>query len=149
MPSIPGEWSILGLSVTTVSIIYTFMPIVLQKTFHRWSHEWELEQITFDGCNWSTSEYRQYFGLHTARTRGISRFCTEDSACTPRISGFDTAGTPCTRGSVLLILPVLAVFGRSVLLILAALAVFRPPVLQYSQYSEHETYSILPGILGV
>ena len=44
----------------------------------------------------------------------------------------NTAGTSCTRGSVLLTLPVLAVFRPTVLLILPVLAVFRPPVLQYS-----------------
>ena len=51
--------------------------------------------------------------------------------------------------SVLLILPVLDVFGPSVLLIPPALAVFRSPVLQYSQYSKYEMYSILKSILGV
>ena len=58
-------------------------------------------------------------------------------ACTPRISGFDTAGTACTRGFVLLMLPVLAVFGPTVLLIHPVLAVFRPPVPESSQYSEY------------
>ena len=28
----------------------------------RWSHEWELEQITFGRGKWSTFEYWQYFG---------------------------------------------------------------------------------------
>ena len=54
----------------------------------------------------------------------------------------DTVGIACTRGSPL-ILPILASFGPSVLLIIPVLQVFRPPVLQYSQYSEHEMYSIL------
>ena len=40
------------------------------------------------------------------------------------ISGFDTAGMACTRGSALLVLPLLAVFGSLVLLILPVLAVF-------------------------
>ena len=40
-----------------------------------------------------------------------------------------TAGTACTRGYVLLILPVLAVFRPSVLLILRVLAVFAPSIL--------------------
>ena len=50
-------------------------------------------------------------GTFTASTRIISRFCAADTACAASISGFDTAGTACTRGSVLLILPVLAVFS--------------------------------------
>ena len=45
----------------------------------------------------------------------------------PSISGYDAEGTARARGSVLLILPVLAVFGPSVLLILQVLAIFRPP----------------------
>ena len=56
-------------------------------------------------------------------------FSIKNAAFTPRISVFDTAGTACTRGSVLLILPVLAVFGQSVLLILPVLAVFGHSVL--------------------
>ena len=47
----------------------------------------------------------------------------------PSILDFGAAGTACTRAFVLLILPVLAVFGPSVLLILQILRVFRPPVL--------------------
>ena len=50
------------------------------------------------------------------------------------ISDLCAAGAACTRDSVLLMLPVLAVLGSSVLLILPVLAVFRPPVLQYSHY---------------
>ena len=46
-----------------------------------------------------------------------------------KCSGFDTTGTACTRGFVLLILSALAVFGPSVLLILPVLAQYLPPVL--------------------
>ena len=45
------------------------------------------------------------------------------------ISDVRTAGTACTRGSVLLELPILPVFEPSALLILPVLAVFKPPVL--------------------
>ena len=55
----------------------------------------------------------------------------------------------CTRGSVVIMLPVLAVFGPSVLFILPVLAECRLPALEQSQYSEHEMYSILESILGV
>ena len=76
------------------------------------------------------------FGLHvlrnTARTRIISIFCTADTA----ILGV-------FRGPILRVLLALAVFGPSVLLILQVLRAFRPPVLQYSQYSEYAMYSIL------
>ena len=77
-----------------------FLRIVAENA-HRWSHEWDLEQIT---C-W------QYFGnaRNSASSRSIARFCTADAVCTPSISGFDTAGTACARGYVLLILPVLPV----------------------------------------
>ena len=62
----------------------------------------------------------------------------------PSISSAGTAGTARTRGSALFILPVLAAcdYESSALLILPVLAVFRPPVMQYSQYSEYEMYSI-------
>ena len=71
-----------------------------------------MEQITFSWSNWSTWSAGSISGLHTANTRTISRFCTADIACAPSISGVYTAGTACTRSSVLPILPVLAVFGH-------------------------------------
>ena len=50
--------------------------------------------------------------VHTASTiNSISRFFAADPACTPSISGFDTKGAACTQGSVLVVLPVLAVLG--------------------------------------
>ena len=54
-------------------------------------------------------EYSQYFEVHILRTLPILH------------SRRGSAGTACTRGPVLLMLPVLAVFGPSVLLILAVL----------------------------
>ena len=69
------------------------MPIVWQKTRVGDSHEWELEQITFAGGNWSTSSIGGISGICTANTLGVSRFCTADIACAPSILGFDTAGT--------------------------------------------------------
>ena len=65
---------------------------------------------------------------------------------TPSISDVRTAGTTCTQGSVQLTFPILAELGPSALLIHPVLAVFRPPVLQYSEYSEYEIYSILGGV---
>ena len=50
--------------------------------------------------------------------------------------------------SGLLILPELAAFEPSVLFILPVLAVFGPTVLQYSHHSECEMYSIL-RLVGV
>ena len=84
-------------------------------------------------------------GLYSASTCSISRLCTADSACTPSTSGFDTAGTACTRGSVLLILPGLAVFGPSVQRIRQVLAEFRPPALhtlssQSNKCTRHSEY---------
>ena len=70
-------------------------------------------------------------------------YCCGYCLFSPSIWGFDTAGAACTRVSVLLILPVPALFGPSLLLILP------PPVLQYSQYPEYNMCSILPSILGV
>ena len=69
------------------------------------------------GARWGQLEYLyldywQYFGKTYCESRSISRFCTADTARTPSTSGFDTAGTACTRCSVLLKLPVLAVFGH-------------------------------------
>ena len=52
-----------------------------------------------------------------------------------------TTGTACARVSVLLILPVLAVSGRSVRLTIPVVAVFWPSVLQYSQFSECGMYA--------
>ena len=69
--------------------------------------------------------------VYAASTRNMYGFNTLDTLSTPTISDICTAGTACcTRGSVLLIiLPVLAVFGPSVfvLLILPARAVFTTP----------------------
>ena len=33
------------------------------ENVYRWSHEWEMEQITFGGSNSSTQEYWQHFGI--------------------------------------------------------------------------------------
>ena len=118
-----------------------YVPIVFQKTFaDGWSHEWELEHTALGGGTSSGS----ISGTCTAGTRSTSRFCTVLRILPelPSISGFDTAGTACTRGSVMLILPALAVFGPLLLLIPPVLVVFRS-ILQYSQYSEYEVYSIL------
>ena len=69
---------------------------------------------------------------------------------TASISDVCTAGTAYTRGSVLPILPVLAVFGPSVQIIVRVLVVFRPPVLQYQVLSTRDTkctrYSGVPSI---
>ena len=81
-----------------------------------WSQMWELEQVTFRSGHLgylsvlAVAVFRDHMCTTNARgisrvcTRGISRVCTADTSCTPSISGFDTAGTVCTRGSVLLIL---------------------------------------------
>lgn len=66
------------------------------------------------------------WGVYAASTRSIYGFHTLNTLSTPSILDVCTVGTVCTRGSVLVILPVLQVFGPSVMLILPALAVFRP-----------------------
>ena len=111
-----------------------------QHSLHGWSHEWELKQLTFAGG----TRLWQYF---ETSTRNIYGFNTLDTLRIPTISDGCTAGSVfCTRGSVLLIiLPVLAVFGPSVLvrLILPVRTVFRTPhtrVLQYTQRQQHPDY---------
>ena len=81
--------------------------------------------ITFGAGNWTTYDYWRYLGNvdYTATTRSISRFYAAKTACTPSISGFDTAGVAGARGSALLILQVFAVFGPTRKL--SVLAVFR------------------------
>ena len=126
------KYTVIRLSVHRVD---NLMSIVLQKkitdgpTRGRWS------KLLSVGATGVLERTGSISGLHTASAPSISRFCTADTACTPSMSRFDTAGTACTLHSVLLILPVLAVF--------------RPPVLKYCQYSEYDLYSILPSILGV
>ena len=114
-----------------------------------WSHEWELKQITF-GEGTRVLRVLAVFREYMLRALEISTGSTLDTLSTPTISDVCTAGTACcTRGSVLLIiLPVLAVFGPSVLvlLILPARAVFRAPhtrVLQYTQHQQYPEYRIL------
>ena len=64
---------------------------------------------------------------------------TLDTLSTPTTLDVCTAGTACSRGSVLLIiLLVLAVFGPTALLILQVFRVFGPPVLKYFQPSQYE-----------
>ena len=84
-----------------------------------------LHNILTDGA---TS--RSWSKLLSAGTTGVLTVLTSVTGSIPHVC---TAATACTRGSVLLILPVLAVFGPSALLMLPVLAVFRPPVLQRSQ----------------
>ena len=81
-----------------------------------------MEQITFGSSIWST-EYWQYFGItyceYSQYFEGLySGYCLYSKFR----GSILTAGTACTRGSVLLILPVFAVF--------------RLPVLQNIQYWE-------------
>ena len=108
-----------------------FIHILLQTTFtvHGWSHEWELKQITFEGG--TRVQHWQYFEGICCGTRNIYGFNPLDTVSTSTISDVYTAGTACcTRGFVLLIiLPVLAVFGPSVLVLLTlpVRAVFRAP----------------------
>ena len=84
---------------------------------------------------WEQLEYIEYWqisGLYTASACCISRFCIVDTACTPSIAEF--------RYSENLILPLLwvlccshsafAAFRPSVVLILPVLAVFRPLILK-------------------
>ena len=101
------------------------------------------------GGNSSIESTGSISGVYAASTRNIYGFNALDTLSTPTISDVCTAGTACcTRGSVLLIiLPVLAVFGPSVLvlLMLPLRAVFRTPhtrVLQYSQRQRYPEYRI-------
>ena len=115
---------------------------------------------------------RSISGFHTARycwleyyseyiTRMLKYFGVQYSEYSEYSKYLDvcTAGTACTRGYVLLILPVLAVFGPSVLFILQVLAVLAPSVLlivhvlavfdrQYCWYSEGLAI-LRPSILRV
>ena len=126
-----------------------FIRILLQTAFtiHGWSYEWELKQSTFGG----ELEYLRVLAVfreYMLRALEISTGSTLlDTLSTAHISDVCTAGTACcTRSSVLLvILPVLAVFGPSVLvrLILPVRSVFRTPhtrVLQYSQQQQYPEY---------
>ena len=126
-----------------------FIRILLQSAFtvHGWSHEGELNQISFGGETRVFTVLAVMSRVYAASTRNIYGFNTFDTLSTPTTSDVCTAGTACcTRGSVLLIiLPVLAVFGPSVvvLLILPARAVFRTPhtrVLQCTQHQQHPEY---------
>ena len=119
----------------------------LAENTHRWLTRVGIGKTTFAGGNSSTQEYSgSISGICTASTLSISRFCTADTACTikTRIRGFDSAAT---------YLPVLSVFRTAHTLstlgicAFAGLAVFWPPVLQYSQHSDYEMYSVL-RVLG-
>ena len=125
--------------------------ILLQTAFavHGWSHEWKLKQISF-GKGTRVLRVLAVFREYTLRALEISTGSTLRILwLLQSISDVCTAGTACcTRGSVLIILPVLAVFGPSVLvlLILPARAVFRAPhtrVLQYTQHQQYPEYRIL------
>ena len=116
---------------------------MLHRTFTDGPRSGGLERIALGGGTGEFKSTGSILRLFTASTINInscvSSFCTADTACTPSsISDVCTAGNACARGSVLLIFPVLAVFGPSVLLMLPVLAVFRPPVFHYSQYLEYE-----------
>ena len=85
---------------------------------------------------------RVLLGGFYSNAEEFSGFNTLDTWSTASILDVCTAGTASTRAYVLIILPVHPVFGPSVLLILPVLAIFRQPVLQYSQYSEYEICSM-------
>ena len=123
-----------------------FIRILLQTAFtvHGWSHEWELKKITF-GEGTRVLRVLAVFREYMLRALEISTGSTLlILLSTLTILDVCTAGTACcTRGSVLLIiLPVLAVFGPSVLalLILPARAVFRTPHTRVLQYTQHQQY---------
>ena len=117
--------------------------ILLQTAFavHGWSHEWKLKQISF-GKGTRVLRVLAVFREYTLRALEISTGSTLRILwLLQSISDVCTAGTACcTRGSVLIILPVLAVFGPSVLvlLILPARAVFRAPHTRVLQYTQHQ-----------
>ena len=104
-----------------------FIRILLQTalTVHGWSHKWELKQTT--GWELEYSEYWRYFGSICCEHSKYLRVQHSYRLSTPAISDVCTAGSACTRGSVLLIILPVAVFGPSVvlLLMLPVRAVFR------------------------
>ena len=94
------------------------------ENIHRSSHEWDMEKISFGGGNWSTYRVLAVLREYILRVLAVFRgYVLCILSALPGIPGCGTAGTACTRGSVLLILPVLAVIWS--------------PFLQYSPYSEH------------
>ena len=76
-----------------------------EDTIHRWSHKWELKQITFGGSNWST-----YCRILAVFRDNVLRV----------LAVF--------RGSVLRVLPVLQVFRGSILRLLPVLGVHGLPM---------------------
>ena len=81
----------------TVSIIPAHF---YAENTHRWSHEWDLEQITFGGGQLEYLEYWQYFG---------SIYCEYSQCSGVLYCGYCLYILQVFRGSILRILPVLAV----------------------------------------
>ena len=93
------------------------------------------------GANYFRGEQLEYLGVPAVFREYIPRVLAVLWGSvlrifyTSSISGFDTADNPVLAVLLLLILPVLTVFGPSVLLVPPALALFRPSVLLILQYS--------------
>ena len=92
-----------------------------------------------NSSTWSTSTIS---GVYAASALNIYGFNTLDTLSTPTISDVCTAGTACTRGSLILIILPVAVFGPSVLvlLILPVRAVLRTPLKRALQHTQHQQY---------
>ena len=137
MRSILGVWVILRPSPHRFDYFIPFFGRILSQTVPRvlvGSNYFRGEQLEY-------VEYRQNCGsIYCEYSQYIPGFCTADTLYSPSISGFDTAVTPVHAVLLLLILPVLAVFGPSY---------FR--ILPYSQYFgvRYCGYSLYLKYLGV
>ena len=93
------------------------------------TQEWELEQIAVGVGNWNAWST----GVYTANTGSN----TLDTLSTPSISDVSNAGTACTRSSVLLRLPVLAVYlGHQHCNTLSTRSMKRIRYTEYEKYRE-------------
>ena len=111
-----------------------------------------MEQITF---RWKRPEYLKSTGncfgnLYCEYSAVVRGSALRVLPVLPSILGFDTAGTVCTRGSVLLILPVLEVLGPSLLLKLPVLAEYvgrqHSNTLQYPSTKCTRYSRVYPGV---